>query len=500
MQFSHNPGSEKGFIKRYYTLLHVTRGAFQEVGGAYKKRLPISQDDIARHLRGDTTIALCCVNRKRASLIGIDVDASFPMRLVVLEDVLREVGLDRATFVTPGSDPGRGKIVICIDRPVPQSLAMSVAKIVHRKAVADPKFGVVGKDEVDSYPIGGEGGLFRVLGRNPKRNGSLEIPLRLADGQVSDLTEVEPASEADLERIIQHCGGSSPIAPDRDPKGVRPIHPNVPDSQQWNPQAYGGRLNRWAIMELKRSWTWGPDGTRGVLSRVVALAYEFRFVFGPTYGEAQFRAALDHIQANSPDLDTPSPKTRDERNPLTWERTGHNAWRYACDYKFLKTEAVNNATPRLLSLYDALIEYVHLNRLRPYAFNMTYERIAKLIGKSATTAWRTVRDANGTLLVILDPGAKRERGQKIQTVRLGLIGFGETSEIIREKARTRTRYVQPSVWGSLRSRHHVGSSGISSFSNSIQNVTSAFQSSNRKRRSRKRWVNMLCECGGLPPG
>jgi len=385
---------------------------------------------------------LSCATDGNALFMGFDIDARFGPRLNAIRSVLSDFGLKGASFATTGSSEGRGKVITCVAASVPLDLVRRVADMTLRYAQLGQDFGPLAKSsDIGVYPLRDEGGLLRILGRNPKRNGSIEIPLRLSDWEISDLTEITPISAIDLERVVQRFA---------------PTHGALPGTLLAEATSCSGRLHHWAILEIQRSWRWGPDGNPGIMRRVIALAFEFKWAFGVVNGEPLFRNTLERIRQNSPALHLPSPNKKRRRNPLTWALTGKNAWRYACEYRFLKSPAAANAPARIVEVYDELIRYVHEAGIRYYAFNMTYARIAELIGKSHQTAWRLVHDAASIgLLVIHEPGTKRERGKKINTVKLGLVGFGDTQESIRARAQGHS---STPPWYSVASRRRVGSS------------------------------------------
>jgi len=432
-----------GFAERYRRLLHAQRGAFQDPDGSYRARLSINLDNICEHLRGDKALGLTCAIDGNALLMGMDIDADFGPHLGSIRDVLTDFGLDRASFVTTGSSAVRGKVITCLAAPVALDVVTRAADTIRRYSQLESDLGPhVTSTDVSAYPIGGEGGILRVLGRNPKRSGPLELPLRLDDLEISDLWEVVPVSSAALDQVIERFS----------PPTVATTGTNADPAAN----LHFGRLHRWAVLEIQKSWMWGPTGTLEIMNRVVALAFEFKGAFGIIGGERRFRIALEQIGRNSPALNMPSPKNRRRRNPLTWDRIGKHAWRYACEYQYLRSRAAANAPTRILDLYEALISYVHRVRIRPYAFNMTYSRIAELIAKTPQTAWRLVHDAASMgLIVIHDPGKSRARDEKISTVKLGLVGFYDTPDSIRAKAKG---HRSNPTWDSVASRRQVGSS------------------------------------------
>lgn len=147
-------------------LLHLTRGVRHDGSGSYRgEREFIEQADVCDHLAADETWAFVCVHRGKALFIGLDFDALFPTRLSIAKEVLAEMRLLDAAFATTGTTPDRGKVVICLQCPMPQSQAIRMRDAILERCGHYPDFGgVKASDGVDKFPTEGEGGLLRIGG------------------------------------------------------------------------------------------------------------------------------------------------------------------------------------------------------------------------------------------------------------------------------------------------------------------------------------------------
>jgi hypothetical protein len=417
--------SEDSFVGRFQRLTHVNLARLQSrfAGGSYRAPLQVVTTALLQaHFAGDVTLGFAVLEdgtgQGDALFGGIDVDERFPQRLPVIADALRALGseaLARAVLVTTGSTEGRGKIVLTFERPAPSSLVRAVVQAVYRRALRDPRFGHMTRpDEVEVRPLGGTGGLLRILGRNAAKDrpGALtpcDTPLTI-DGELTDLSNIQPLPLPELRRIAESY-----------------------QAQQADP-------NAWIDAMLAEAWTYRPEegNTRGVFRRVIALARAALERHGPERGEERFRAWCAAVAARSPALDEPSPTNRDRRNPVRHEPSLRRAWRYALTRTttFEPLDVRGSGLPAgQVRVYEALVAFVRARGLSPICFAMNYRYLQEeLLGGTSDkkTVWK---QTNGLvqrgMLVIHDRGLAMGRyedgeGRRGLPTILGLVGRGQT--------------------------------------------------------------------------
>jgi hypothetical protein len=270
-------------------------------------------------------------------------------------------------------------------------------------------------DEIELRPLGGAGGLLRILGRNRGKDRAgflapLETPITL-DGELSDLGTVRPLSVARIREIAnaQRARNADRFA--------------------------------WVESWLAQAWTYREEdgNTRGIFRRLVALANAALERFGPAEGQQYFRAWCAVVAGNSPTLDAPSPTNKDRRNPVRHEPTLTRAWRYALtrERRWEPAELVGSGLhPSHIRAYTALADYVYSRSLAPEFFSITYDFIAlELLGEGhKKTVWKQIQAlVNRGLIVIHDSGLamrRDERGdyRKGLPTNMGLVGRGQTPQ------------------------------------------------------------------------
>lgn len=387
------------------------------------------------HLDGKIALAFAALedgtSRGDALFGAVDVDRDFPRRLPVLRDAVHAVGGDAmlaAAFATTGSDEGRGKVIITLQRPMKAADVRLMMAAVKRAALADPRFGhMMASSEIELRPQSGSGGLLRVLGRNIGKDRTdftapLEIPMTL-DGEYADLRGVMPL---DVETIRQ-------IADAHRAKNA--------DRFAW--------VDNWLV----QAWTYKAEegNTRGIFRRMVALASAALERHGPDDGHRVFHAWCATVAANSPALDQPSPTNKDRRHPLRDQRTIARAWRYALarDRSWEPQDLVGSGLHAShVRLYHAVADYVYSRSLAPEFFSITYEFVTDelLGGGHKKTTWKQFQAlVRHGLVVIHDTGlamrrdAEGEYRKGLPTI-MGLVGKGQTVDDVIAAVQSNSRH------------------------------------------------------------
>jgi hypothetical protein len=433
----------------------------RQVDGQYKgARLPLTRDDLVRHLAGEITLAISVLRDGVALFAGIDIDARFEELLPIVRAAAEGVGgseLVDAMFGTSGSYDGRGKVILTLEKPASdgdaRALAQHVARLIRASAVAE---GIPG-NEISAYPQSGQGGLLRVLGRNAKRDGPLELPFSL-NGEPG-LSYLRPLKPTTVARIVASLRS-----------GVSP----------------------WARRLLNDPWR-RTEGTHRHYGHMVALAREALRIHGPISGCSAYGSWIDQVKSNSPELLLLSLKTKDRRNVLDHGR--ERAWEWArqhpTSWEPLDLQSRKDVSAGVARQYTALVSFVRDNGLRPECFGIDYERaaLAALDGSSKSTAYRRVLHADKIgVIVILDPGLPREQGLSGECALLGLVCRGQmpeqvraaaaASDLVRKRMECRAQRAARDV-----SRHHkTAQSG--EITGTQKSAAKAFGNEERERRGK----------------
>jgi hypothetical protein len=153
------------FAKNIYSLLQCPRHARpSELHDAWGKGLRITCDDFEDHLFGGVTLAVEVACDFKANFLAWDCDEDFPRRLSIYTKALARRGLDKAAFVTNGSTPERGKVVVTLAERIPQDYAVTLTKEIAAEVTADPDFGVSLPSKLTTFPSNGKS-FCRILGR-----------------------------------------------------------------------------------------------------------------------------------------------------------------------------------------------------------------------------------------------------------------------------------------------------------------------------------------------
>lgn len=414
-QFVHAGEQSAERLKR---LLHVGRAKVQSpINGSYRG-LPVdvTQELLVEHLAGTVSLAFECLNDLgRACFAGADIDAGFQSVAPSLVDSVRGLLGDVAAkgiLLTEGSSQGRGKAIFILRSPMNAEAVRKFLALCLNPVVSEhnPRHVSVGR-----YPQTGAGGQLRVLGKNadPSRHGSIEA-------------------------IVSH-GGSATSLDD-----VRPLDPMLichVVRQHW---ASAAKPRTTIATLIQSEWTWDKLGSTRVLFRnLQRIAGEVQRIRGAgDIGRHAYCQILGGIADRSPDLDRPSPTTRDDRNPIRRELKELRAWHAPLGLRnsFVPLNVRGMGLPeRVCNLYEGVSGYVAEYGLSPSCFAIDLARVCDVVGlPDKTTSSRTIAAAaKHDVLVIHDRGRKRERGERGLQGMYGLVGVGDTPETVRDRvART----------------------------------------------------------------
>jgi hypothetical protein len=355
---------------------------YQAENGGYGRRTPIALKHFDSHLRGVDTIALSTVDGDRANFLAFDLDDRFEVRLSIFADVLSRRGLDRASFATSGSSPGRGKVVVTLAKTVPKLDAIRLVREIRSDLFAHEDFGGVAMSDFATFPQNGDGGHVRLLGINRRRLRSralIEAPLDL-NGDLSDLVYLEPAALTPTSR----------------------------------PRNRSGSLSRWARELIDSPCSMG---TPELMKAQIRLAAELVALYGSDDAEVRLPAMFQRIAEQSPNLSRSSLRNLHRRDNVrrfigyASQSAANNGNHRVPDCIWLPKLSQDAPKPAL-RVYRALYEYVREVGLDWNCFGITYARIAELAeyaGKpKARDAVSLAIDAR--LLVQLDPGEPKRSG------------------------------------------------------------------------------------------
>ncbi len=408
------------FVERFRSLLHLTLAAPQDLHGQYPQVYQqVTNELLEAHFSGKIALGFALLEggtRGDALFGGLDVDKGFEHRLAVFERAIRGVGGDAlaaCAFATTGSMSGRGKIIFTIERPTDPHELRTVLAAVRKAAIADHAFGALdARSDVEVRPTHGQGGCLRILGRNLGRGGFLESPLTL-DGELSDLQHVRPLPIATLRALVGTIAERA--------------------------------KQTWVDVMVATPWSYVPDGTRGVITRMCALARAAVARAGDSASAyALYTAWLSEVARNSPALNRPSPKNGDLRNPVKTRATIDRMWALAVrtPTTFVPKDVIGSGLPpRIITDYRALVGFVQQTGLAHALFAMDYDRVRELLGaRDKKAAWRRMqRLVACELVVIVDRGAKTEFARRGLPTMFGLVGRNQTPADVEAAVRSNPR-------------------------------------------------------------
>jgi hypothetical protein len=398
-------------------------GAHQQPDGSYRARTFVGVSDLAKHFRGEVTVAIEIVLRGRARFLAFDLDELGMERQAILAAELRKIGLSGGAICTSGSDAGRRKVLVFFAKSYRQSTLHDLGKQIVVAASKHPAWGFAPSHAVSIFPMLGEGGLIRLGGvnRSPSRNAIGVDAWFSLDGEPMSLADVRP-----LKKVV---GGMIEKAPQQ----------------------------AWVTRYLDEPWTYAR-GSQVILHRVLRLAGEAYRIGGTAQGFALLRGWTDRVQANSPEMRgaRPSGDTRAER---TWDRWVESSWNYigqqrlsvsaALAAEFAVSSVNSNAkvtlsmpvepvgldsvTPRPIGtgprrVLEFVVAYAAEKGVTADAVALSYRAIGGHLGISEKTAWKHVQAlVSAERLVIHDRGVKGPRG--LATI-LGVVPADETPTVV----------------------------------------------------------------------
>lgn len=405
----HDSSSAKA--QAYADLLHVVGGVSQDPSGAYPGRpQSLSHEQIRDHLDGTGPPIALAVGFKTqdqkywARFAAFDIDQRFEARLAILKEVIKDLDIGSSTFVTPGSGPDKGKIVICFKEPVERKYAWMLLETILLKAHDRDQLVIPDKPadgDLELYPKNGtkESGRLRILGRNRFRGGPVEQPLSL-DGVPLDLTAVRPLSSARLRAKVSDRYLAS----------------------------LGDYLPKTILDLIRKPW---PRSTRIVVKKISRLVHYFYDRWG-IGGHDRYRRALTEVQRNSPQLNDKS-NTGDTRNPVQRELDDMDAWGGVLKgHQWVPKAAKPCAATRVR---DQMLAYVRENGLMPSCFFVSYRDLATRLGVVPSAVTKSIRKAEQLgLIAVLVRGSKSSflSGKVVhgRANLYALIGEGESRESV----------------------------------------------------------------------
>lgn len=381
------------FARQLFDLLQRPSRGRPQRGDAYDGYIRISSRDFTDHLFAGITLAVQCVAENGANFLAFDCDERIIERLPVYKDVLERRGLAKAAFVTTGSTPGRGKIVVTLANRIPQGFAADLARAIHEEVSADPRFGEVRRKTLTTFPSEGDGSFCRVLGRK-YRNHDFERFGTLDGHERFDFSWIVPAKVA-----------------------VPEVPVSVRNSQR--------SLSVWARELITRPFT----GTYHDLIRAqLRLAREAVNTFG-SEAEDHFGLFMEAIAKNSPTVSESI--NRQLLRPDAFPKAARviaksptiRSWQPLPDTissgGYVKvspdTEEATElkVSPKAWRIYHSLATYVQARGLDPYCLGMDYARLADLAGYTdKSQAYRAAKLAEKErILVRLHKGSPRLPGR-----------------------------------------------------------------------------------------
>lgn len=404
----------------------ILRGRTQDDAGSYGgETFEMSDEMLRAHFAGDRTLGFCCAANGKARYLAFDIDAGFTGALPSIRCELVRRKLDNATLVTggsDGSDGGRGKVVVFFKQPHPVATLQKLARCIFSEAMPSPGGQTEAGHTVDFYPLGGEGGLLRIGGRNrnPSRNATRCDAIVNLDGEPLSFSAIEPEA-----RIWPRAGEHLPVEP---------------------------RLTKWAKGLVQRGYQTRPRGDVLYQRDFPRLAKEYLHVYGAE-GEAQFIAATEAIWARSPAMQARSVNHPRQDPRKNFERGRANAWQNARKHYNVSSPVGDVMFPfarednsercsvssrmfeGVKALYCFLTEKVRARQLSPDAFGASVRDAAPYLGLSPSGAWKRVNAAEKIgAIVVHDRGTKGPHGWPMI---LGLVRGDDTPANVRERGSTR---------------------------------------------------------------
>jgi hypothetical protein len=357
---------------------------------AYGKATLRRFSKLLAHLSGKATIGFyTCESNGYANLLAWDIDERFAeVRAEVIRSLNRRKW-SKGSFLTTGSDPGRGKVILCIKPRIPQAVVNRIAREIYDEVVAtfaDTLYPITpGKFEY--RPVEGMGGILRIMGRKLRLDGSdgpLEQALDL-NSNPSDLRYVRPVT------ISYNVNESA--TPQKKPgqwierRLKSPFTANRKDAYSCiSGFAYEALKKTSGDVEAAEVIVTGWCGTMADLSERDDAKKQFK-------NEREIRKAVRYAKDNPPRKRTAKADAGMRRQPLSEKSVGNS---------------------RACRAYQALAEFVEAKGLNPHCFGKDYASLAALAGYSDGSAASKSADVaeNFGVLFRLHQGARHQAGSE----------------------------------------------------------------------------------------
>ncbi len=279
---------------------------------------------LRRHYAGGLAVGIACSfageddERLGTVAFAADIDVRYPERREIYADVLRDLGMARATVCTDGTRPTlSGKVVVYCWPPRPLAERMQLRDEIQKRARRDPRYGPIeNPKDVTLFPQRGEGGILRVGGRHATKGKSCDRLTDLAGSEDLDLRDVVPLAELPAKAMPL---ARAPIAQLERPEGeplpsaLAPLHRPIADA-------------------LENGLSDEQRGHEALLHFQNRLGREALRLYGPTpAGHAALLAWRTQLEERTPWLNHGfvSPTSRRKGHPMS-ERSIEDTWRYVC--------------------------------------------------------------------------------------------------------------------------------------------------------------------------
>ena len=408
--------AETLFVDLVLNRLHITHGKAQHIEGHYPgKQVKLDHEMIRAHYKGEITFAFAMVAGTSARAMVFDIDADFWLVLPYYKTVLREVPkLWDAMFLTNGSKPGKGKIVIVLQgSQTAQARCHSLLEDVHARALrlmpAELRDGV----KIDLFPTRDSYCICRIGGKH--------VLADKADLLLDKATQsLDYVISLDYDKII-------PAARVRFPKVKQELR----------------RRNRMGVIRRIVKDGLAPEMTKErrhkILFRLACEAHASRLT------PVEFDTQLDQLAANSPDLPSTSIKGHGAK---VWDMAYNSReskrgrmLRGTLIYAPIYSEYPLLGEPRkrdpalLALLLSVMLSYCLATNQNPECFGGFTQvalRHAMGVGGSSVTRALTLAEAAGRL-VIHHKGVRRLKGQPGLPTIYGLVPDGQSPEVMQAK-------------------------------------------------------------------
>jgi hypothetical protein len=380
---------EPELIAFFRDVLHIRRGKQQDRQGHYIGANPrkITEARLSDHLAGRETWAFATALNGESWFIAFDVDAHFAELLPLIREVLTKHELDRATFLTGGSDTGRGKVVVVFARSIEQSRVGKFIRQLWQEVRMAGGFHLGLRPlDVSLYPADKGKSVLRIGGRHRTRS-ILCDRLSNFDGSPFTPETLVPA------KIDLGGGRRTEVLPTRKlHRGVLRIVQNGIDVS--------------AIQD-------GNESRRRILAQLTKVALDVQRVHGTGLeAEGIFWSLFEKIEAKSEraaagvtrnKAASAWKKATESRTKVTLEKYPLTGIR-----SLLQSNVTHRRVLRLVRAVYRLMDSLGLSN--PKVLCLSVEQVAKAYGASRPATHRAMRAAETAgVLVYHDRGSRHGR-------------------------------------------------------------------------------------------